>query len=95
MAISNCYKPFQQLRSDCPEPRSISRSCPPLDALLSKIGSSTGHVLPLAYHVDYWNHLGWADTFSSHEFSARQSAYSSAMDLGGESRPYRKLKPET
>ena len=62
-------------------------SCPPADALLSKIGSSTGSVIPLAYHVDYWNHLGWADPFSSHEFSERQSAYSRAMDLGGEYTP--------
>ena len=62
-------------------------SCPPADALLSKIGSSTSSVIPLAYHVDYWNHLGWADPFSSHEFSERQNAYSRAMDLGGEYTP--------
>ena len=33
-------------------------SCPPADALLSDLGSSTKSVIPLAYHVDYWNHLG-------------------------------------
>jgi hypothetical protein len=62
-------------------------SCPPADALLSEIGSSTKGVIPLAYHVDYWNHLGWSDPFSSREFSARQEAYSRAMNLGGEYTP--------
>ena len=38
-------------------------SCPPADALLSELGSSTKSVIPLAYHVDYWNHLGWSDPF--------------------------------
>ncbi len=32
-------------------------SCPPADALLSELGSSNKSVIPLAYHVDYWNHL--------------------------------------
>ena len=40
-------------------------SCPPADALITELGSSTKSVIPLAYHVDYWNHLGWADPFSS------------------------------
>jgi hypothetical protein len=48
-------------------------SCPPADALLSELGSSTNSVIPLAYHVDYWNHLGWSDPFSSHEWSERQA----------------------
>ena len=56
--------------------------CPPADALLSELGSSTkGGVIPLAYHVDYWNHLGWSDPFSSREFSQRQSDYARAMNL--------------
>ena len=38
-------------------------SCPPADALLSHLGSSTKGVIPLAYHVDYWNNLGWSDPF--------------------------------
>jgi hypothetical protein len=61
-------------------------SCPPADALISELGSAKG-VIPLAYHVDYWNNLGWSDPFSSHQFSERQSAYSRAMDLGGEYTP--------
>jgi hypothetical protein len=55
--------------------------CPPADALLSELGSSTKGVIPLAYHVDYWNHLGWSDPFSSREFSQRQSDYARAMNL--------------
>ena len=62
-------------------------SCPPADALLSEIGSSSRSVIPLAYHVDYWNHLGWSDPFSSPEFSERQSAYALALGLRGDYTP--------
>jgi hypothetical protein len=62
-------------------------SCPPADALLSELGSSTKSVIPLAYHVDYWNHLGWSDPFSSHQWSERQSAYVRAMNLSGDYTP--------
>jgi len=44
-------------------------------------------VIPLAYHVDYWNHLGWSDPFSSHEWSERQSAYARALNLSGDYTP--------
>jgi hypothetical protein len=62
-------------------------SCPPADALISELGSSTKSVIPLAYHVDYWNHLGWADPFSSPQWSERQSDYARAMNLDGEYTP--------
>ncbi len=62
-------------------------SCPPADALISDIGSSTKSVIPLAYHVDYWNHLGWADPFSSRQWSERQTGYARAMNLDGEYTP--------
>ncbi|MGO8804972.1 DUF1223 domain-containing protein [Candidatus Binatus sp.] len=62
-------------------------SCPPADALLSDLGSSTKSVIPLAYHVDYWNHLGWSDPFSSHQWSERQSEYVQALNLDGEYTP--------
>jgi hypothetical protein len=58
-------------------------SCPPADALLSDLGSSTKSVIPLAYHVDYWNHLGWSDPFSSHQWSERQNEYVQALNLDG------------
>ena len=57
-------------------------SCPPADALLSDLGSSTKSVIPLAYHVDYWNHLGWSDPFSSHQWSERQSDIRSGAEPG-------------
>jgi hypothetical protein len=62
-------------------------SCPPADALLSELGSSTKSVIPLAYHVDYWNHLGWSDPFSSHQWSERQGAYARAMNLSSDYTP--------
>ncbi len=59
-------------------------SCPPADELLRRIASDPelrGRVIPLAYHVDYWNHLGWRDPFSSRAWSQRQYEYVSAMKL--------------
>lgn len=49
-------------------------SCPPADALLSEL-SGRPDVLPLSFHVDYWDYLGWADSFARPEFTARQQAY--------------------
>ncbi|MDE0854020.1 MAG: DUF1223 domain-containing protein [Nevskia sp.] len=49
-------------------------SCPPADALLREL-SSRDDLLPLAFHVDYWNGLGWVDPFSSPAYTARQQAY--------------------
>ena len=62
-------------------------SCPPADELISELGASSKSVIPLAYHVDYWNHLGWADPFSSRQWSERQSDYARAMNLDGEYTP--------
>jgi hypothetical protein len=58
-------------------------SCPPADELLSHIGSSAAGLIPLAYHVDYWDRLGWSDPFSSSQWTARQVVYIRAMELGG------------
>lgn len=53
-------------------------SCPPADALLAKWQKESVDkpVYILAFHVDYWNRLGWKDVFSSHEYSSRQYQYS-------------------
>lgn len=55
---------------------------PPADKLLSRLGREDfrgGEIVPLAYHVDYWNHLGWSDPFSSPKWSARQREYAAAI----------------
>ena len=48
-------------------------SCPPADRLLTRLAEEEG-VVALAYHVDYWNYIGWTDPFSSAEWSKRQNA---------------------
>ena len=62
-------------------------SCPPADAVLARLDGKQpvegAEVLALAMHVDYWNYLGWADPFSSAEFSQRQSEYASAYGKDG------------
>src|SRR5688572_7976417 len=50
-------------------------SCPPADrwvAALRKNGLGPDRVVPLALHVDYWNHLGWTDRFARAAFTERQ-----------------------
>jgi len=59
-------------------------SCPPADELLRQIAHDPklqGKVIPLAFHVDYWNSLGWRDPFSSRQWSERQGEYVRAMRL--------------
>jgi hypothetical protein len=45
-------------------------SCPPADKWISNI--KTDKVTPLAFHVDYWNYIGWKDKYSKAEYSDRQ-----------------------
>ncbi len=59
-------------------------SCPPADKLLTKlVQQNDSNTYVLAYHVDYWNKLGWKDVFSNSEYSARQYAYANALGLDG------------
>ena len=53
-------------------------SCPPADELLSELAAS-GDVVALAYHVDYWDYLGWRDTLASPDNTARQYDYNRAF----------------
>ncbi len=58
-------------------------SCPPADALLSKLAqdyaSRSRPVFFLAFHVDYWDHLGWKDLFGDGQFTRRQGDYARAF----------------
>lgn len=47
-------------------------SCPPADQWLSKINYDADALTPLAFHVDYWDYIGWKDKFSNAEYSNRQ-----------------------
>lgn len=56
-------------------------SCPPADALLGRRARDPG-IIALAWHVDYWNSLGWRDPYSSALATRRQQDY--AAQLGDE-----------
>ena len=47
-------------------------SCPPADKLLSGLKTDSSKLIPLAFHVDYWDYIGWKDRFSKSEYSDRQ-----------------------
>jgi hypothetical protein len=55
-------------------------SCPPADALLGELARRTD-VLALAYHVDYWDELGWRDRFGLPQAVQRQSQYARRLGL--------------
>jgi hypothetical protein len=48
--------------------------CPSADRAFSEV-ITNGNVLGLAWHVDYWDYLGWKDTFSTAQATQRQAAY--------------------
>lgn len=51
-------------------------SCPPADELLGKYASQNNNkIIPLAFHVDYWDRLGWKDSFSTSGYAQRQREY--------------------
>jgi hypothetical protein len=56
-------------------------SCPPADALLARLASADD-LIALSLPVDYWDRLGWKDTFAKHAFTERQVAYSNARGDG-------------
>ena len=78
--------PVQGLRAEAARPLVLElftsqgcSSCPPADALLSEYARGRPDLLPLAFHVEYWNRLGWADPFSSAAYTARQRLHASRL----------------
>jgi hypothetical protein len=60
-------------------------SCPPADAWVGALVDDPRlwrRLVPVAFHVDYWNHLGWPDRFADPAFSARQRAHARLGVLG-------------
>lgn len=53
-------------------------SCPPAEAWFSQLKAASGlwsQFVPVAFHVDYWDHLGWPDPWASTRFTDRQRSY--------------------
>src|SRR5260370_38334763 len=55
-------------------------SCPPADLFLGKL-AERHDVLALAFHVDYWDYIGWKDPFAFKIATERQYSYGHALDL--------------
>jgi hypothetical protein len=55
-------------------------SCPPADQVLAALDPQA---IVLGEHVDYWDHLGWRDRFSSHANTQRQESYARHFGIGG------------
>jgi hypothetical protein len=62
-------------------------SCPPADELLGHLrhdlSAKNIQVIPLGFHVDYWDGLGWKDRFSSAPFTQRQEQYARNLKVDG------------
>jgi hypothetical protein len=58
-------------------------SCPPADQLVARIQQEDKDqpVYILAFHVDYWDRLGWKDGFSDHRYTERQNRYATWLKL--------------
>jgi hypothetical protein len=56
-------------------------SCPPADRLLGEL-AGRDDVLPLSFHVTYWDRLGWPDTYGLEDSTRRQGVYADWLGLG-------------
>lgn len=50
-------------------------SCPPSEEYIGELAAKTDNAVFLAWHVDYWDYLGWKDPFASKEYTERQKQY--------------------
>jgi hypothetical protein len=95
-ALAGCSKSFPEAHADEPASGNAGvavvelftsegcSSCPPADTVLSDLARTSDRpVFALAFHVDYWDDLGWRDRFGSPDYSARQRAYARSMGLEG------------
>lgn len=60
-------------------------SCPPAEAWLGRLKEHDGlwtRVVPVAFHVDYWDRLGWPDPFASSRFTQRQRQFAARFQEG-------------
>jgi len=60
-------------------------SCPPAEAWVGALKDNPGlwkRFVPVAFHVDYWNYLGWTDRFALPEFTRRQREYAARWNTG-------------
>jgi hypothetical protein len=60
-------------------------SCPPAESWLSRLKENPGlwkKFVPIAFHVDYWDRLGWRDRFASKQWTGRQSRYAALWQSG-------------
>lgn len=53
-------------------------SCPPADEFMAELASHD-QVIALALHVDYWDYIGWEDSFAQAAFTERQKSYARAV----------------
>lgn len=86
LALSTFSSAYKSYAAEIYSPKSVvelftsqgCHSCPPADDFLATIANDKNY-LALAFHVDYWDRLGWKDTFASQEFTQRQWNYAHAM----------------
>lgn len=59
-------------------------SCPPADKWLNSLKNDSGlwqNFIPLAFHVEYWDYIGWKDVYANKKFSDRQRRYARQQAL--------------